>query len=87
MQRGKDLVHKTGFRPWCIELHGRLLYTPTLNLLCRAAKLAALECQSVEWTNLPEESVPVAVFPVGAQRSFHQYNLSQFEMLRSPTNI
>ena len=60
----------------------------TPKLLSRAAaKLAALECQSVEWTNLPEESVPVAVFPVGAQRSFHQYNLSQFEMLGSPTNI
>lgn len=66
---------------------GRLLYTPTLELLSRAAKLAALECQSVEWTNLPEESVPVAVFPVGAQRSFHQYNLSQFEMLGAPTDI
>ena len=59
----------------------------TPKLLSRAAKLAALECQSVEWTNLPEESVPVAVFPIGAQSSFHQDNLSQFEMSGSPTNI
>ena len=46
------------------------LYTPTPNRLSQAAKLAPLGNQSVERTYLPEESVQLAVFVLGAQRSF-----------------
>jgi len=60
--------------------------TPKL-LSGAAAKLAALACQSAEWTKLPEESVPVAVFLVGAQRSFHCGTQESSAMCGSPATI